>query len=100
MTDDLAELRAKIEERIVELNLAGDAYRTAVLSLLPPPPPKYEVKPVGPWWYVVRGNDDVVAFSLLYYPDAEQRAREECARLNGTSDDAQMSRLNGAARNE
>jgi hypothetical protein len=98
MTDDLAELRAKI--RVVMALGVGAGYSenylagrlTAlrwVLSLLPPPPPKYEVKPVGvppsSWWQVRTAQEVASEFNTMHYPDAEQRARDECARLNGAA---------------
>jgi hypothetical protein len=94
--DDLAELRAKIEAERANTRSKRpcadyDDALTWVLSLLPPPPPKYEVfreGSCGQWWGVRRPKGLITAceFHLAIYPDAEQRAREECARLNGTAE--------------
>jgi hypothetical protein len=101
MTDaELAKLRAKIRAVMAieagagfsENYLAGrlTALRW-VLSLLPPPPPKYEVdRRYGRdgWNVGIRKSTDeakpliAACFLDAHYPDAEQRAREECARLN------------------
>jgi hypothetical protein len=94
MTDELAELRAKIEARrdVIGEPVFVDGFDCAcdwVLSLLPPPPPKYEVKPVGvppsSWWQVRTAQEVASEFNTMHYPDAEQRARDECARLNGAA---------------
>jgi hypothetical protein len=99
MTDELAELRAKIEARrdVIGEPVFVDGFDCAcdwVLSLLPPPPPKYEVdRRYGRdgWNVGIRKSTDeakpliAACFLDAHYPDAEQRARDECARLNGAS---------------
>jgi hypothetical protein len=97
--DDLAELRAKIEAERANTRSKRpcadyDDALTWVLSLLPPPPPKYEVsRRYGRdgWIVAVRELTDeakpliAACFLDAHYPDAEQRARDECARLNGAA---------------